>query len=123
MSTITATGISPQNRPLTYTFSASAGTVTGNGNTASFNSTGAPTGAVGITCNAADDKGGTASSGTSVTIVAIPPPPLPHATALCSISFDKDLKRPTRVDNEAKACLDDVALNAQQKASTRRTTL
>ena len=107
-STITAIGISPQNRPLTYSYSASAGTVSGNGNTASFNSTGAPTGAVGITCNAADDKGGTASSGTSVTIVAIPPPPLPHATALCSISFDKDLKRPTRVDNEAKACLDQV---------------
>jgi hypothetical protein len=108
MSTITATGISPQNRPLTYTFSASAGTVTGNGNTATFNSTGAPTGAVGITCNAADDKGGTASSGTSVTIAPVPTPPLPHATALCSISFDKDLKRPTRVDNEAKACLDQV---------------
>jgi hypothetical protein len=34
--------------------------------------------------------------------------PIPHASALCSISFDKDERRPTRVDNEAKACLDQV---------------
>jgi hypothetical protein len=107
-STITALGVSPQNRPLTYTYSAAAGTISGSGTTATFNSTGAPTGSVGITCNVADDKGGTATNGTSVTVVPIPPPPLPHASALCSISFDKDLKRPTRVDNEAKACLDQV---------------
>jgi hypothetical protein len=108
MSTVTAIGVSPQNRPLTYSYAAVAGTISGTGTTASFNSAGAPTGAVGITCNVADDKGGTASSGTSVTIVPIPVPPLPHASSLCSISFDKDTKRPTRVDNEAKACLDQV---------------
>jgi hypothetical protein len=109
-STITAVGVSPQNRPLTYSYSVPAGmgAINGNGTTATYNSTGAPTGSVGITCNVADDKGGTATSGTSVTIVAPPPAPLPHASALCSISFDKDLKRPTRVDNEAKACLDQV---------------
>jgi hypothetical protein len=107
-STITAIGVSPQNRPLTYSYSAQAGSINGSGTTATFNSTGAPTGAVGITCNVADDKGGTATNGTSVTIVPIPVPPLPHASALCSISFEKDVKRPTRVDNEAKACLDQV---------------
>jgi hypothetical protein len=107
-SSITATGVSPQNLPLTYTFSASAGTISGSGTSATFNSAGAPTGAVGITCNVADNKGGTASNGTTVTIVPNPPPPLPHASALCSITFDKDKLRPTRVDNEAKACLDQV---------------
>jgi outer membrane protein OmpA-like peptidoglycan-associated protein len=30
---------------------------------------------------------------------------------LCAIHFDRDLRRPTRVDNEAKACLDDIALS------------
>ena len=30
------------------------------------------------------------------------------------MAFDRDKKRPTRVDNEAKACLDDVALNLQR---------
>jgi hypothetical protein len=40
-------------------------------------------------------------------------------TALCTISFDRDKKRPTRVDNEAKACLDDIALNAQRDAQAK----
>jgi hypothetical protein len=107
-STITATGVSPQNRPLTYSYSAAAGSINGSGSTATFDSTGAPTGTVAITCNVADDKGGTATNGTTVTITAPPPPPIPHASALCPISFDKDKLRPTRVDNEAKACLDQV---------------
>jgi hypothetical protein len=32
---------------------------------------------------------------------------------MCSLSFDRDGKRPTRVNNEAKACLDEIALNLQ----------
>ncbi|HVZ84916.1 MAG TPA: hypothetical protein VG893_14665 [Terracidiphilus sp.] len=117
--TITATGVSPQNRPLTYSYSATAGTVNGTGTTATYNSTGAPTGSVDVTCNVADDKGHTASSTTSVTIVAPPPPPQPHAQALCSISFEKDKARPERVDNEAKACLDEVALDLQRQADAK----
>jgi hypothetical protein len=108
-STVTAIGVSPQNRPLTYSYSATAGTISGNGTTAAYSSAGAPSGTVGITCNVADDKGGTATNTTSVTVVQPPPPPMPHASALCSISFEKDAKRPTRVDNEAKACLDQVS--------------
>ncbi len=117
--TITATGVSPQNRPLTYSYSATAGTVSGTGTSATYNSTGAPTGSVDVTCNVADDKGHSANSNTSVTIVAPPPPPQPHAQALCSISFDKDKARPTRVDNEAKACLDEVALDLQRQADAK----
>ena len=118
-STVTATGLSPQNRPLTYSYSAASGSVSGSGATATFNSTGAPTGPVGITCNVSDDKGQTATAGTSVTIVAPYVPPVPHAQALCSIGFDKDLKRPTRVDNEAKACLDEVALSLQKQSDAK----
>jgi outer membrane protein OmpA-like peptidoglycan-associated protein len=76
-STVTSVGVSPQNRPLTYGYSASAGTITGSGTTASFSSTGAPTGAVGITCNVTDDKGQTATGSTSITIAPPPPPPGP----------------------------------------------
>jgi hypothetical protein len=112
-STITATGMSPQNRPLTYTYSASAGTINGNGTTATFSSTGAPTGPVNITCNVADDKGHNASANTAVSIEAPVAPPTPHTQTLCSINFTKDKARPTRVDNEAKACLDEVALGLQ----------
>jgi hypothetical protein len=119
-STITSTAVSPQNRPLTYSYSASAGSVTGSGTTAEFSSAGAPTGDVGITCNVADDKGHTATANTSVTISAPPaPPPAPHSQALCSISFSTDAKRPTRVDNEAKACLDQVALDLKQQADAK----
>jgi len=118
-STITATGMSPQNRPLTYTYSASAGTINGSGNTATFSSTGAPTGPVTITCNVSDDKGHNASAETSVSIEAPPPPPQPKTQALCSITFTTDKKRPTRVDNEAKACLDQVALNLQQQPDAK----
>jgi len=114
-STITAAGVSPQNRPLTYTYSAAAGTISGTGTTANFNSTGAPTGPVSITCNTADDKGHTASANTEVTISAPYVPPPPKTQTLCTITFDKDKARPTRVDNEAKACLDEVALDLQQK--------
>jgi hypothetical protein len=51
--------------------------------------------------------------------VAPAPPPAVTTTSLCSISFDRDKKRPTRVDNEAKACLDDVALNLQRSSDAK----
>ena len=115
-STITSQAVSPQNRPLTYSYTATAGTVTGSGTTAEYSSAGAPTGAAGITCNVSDDKGHSASANTTVTILAPPPPPPQAKTeSLCSLSFSTDTKRPTRVDNEAKACLDQVALDLKQQ--------
>ncbi|MGO8760257.1 MAG: hypothetical protein ACLQG3_19255 [Terracidiphilus sp.] len=117
--TITSVGVSPQNRPLTYSYTASAGTITGTGTTAEYSSAGAPTGAVGITCNVSDDKGHTVSSQTGLTITAPYVPPQPHTQALCSISFATDTKRPMRVDNEAKACLDQVALDLKQQADAK----
>jgi hypothetical protein len=117
--TITATATSPQNRPLTYTYTASAGSVNGSGASGTFSSTGAPTGQVSITCNVADDKGHNASSNTNLTILAPPPPPQPHVQTLCSINFENDKTRPTRVDNEAKACLDEVALDLQRQSDAK----
>ncbi|HEY1987500.1 MAG TPA: outer membrane beta-barrel protein [Terracidiphilus sp.] len=117
--TITTTATSPQNRPLTYTYTASAGSVNGSGNSGSFSSTGAPTGPVSITCNVADDKGHSVSANTSLNIEAPPPPPQPHTQALCTINFEKDKTRPTRVDNEAKACLDEVALDLQKQSDAK----
>jgi hypothetical protein len=118
-STITAVGLSPQNRPLTYSYSATAGAVTGTGTTAEYSSAGAPTGVAGITCNVSDDKGQTATANTNVTILAPYVAPIPHTQALCSISFATDKKRPARVDNEAKACLDEVALDLQRQADAK----
>jgi outer membrane protein OmpA-like peptidoglycan-associated protein len=113
--TITATGVSPQNRPLTYSYSSSAGSINGTGNSATLSTTGAPSGSITVTCNVQDDKGQTASATATVDVEQPPAPPAPKTSTLCSIQFDHDKRRPTRVDNEAKACLDDVALNAQQK--------
>jgi outer membrane protein OmpA-like peptidoglycan-associated protein len=115
-STITATGISPQNRPLTYSYSASAGSVSGTGASATFSSAGAPAGTATVTCTVTDDKGQTASATTPVTIEAPYVAPAPTQSALCSITFDKDKRRPARVDNEAKACLDDIALTLQKQS-------
>jgi hypothetical protein len=83
-STITAVGVSPQNRPLTYTYSTTSGSISGDGYTATYSSAGAPTGAVGITCNVSDDKGHTVTANTIVTIiqalVGSPRPPVCAAT-------------------------------------------
>jgi hypothetical protein len=117
--TVTSVGVSPQNLPLTYSYTATAGTVTGTGTTADYSSAGAPTGAVGITCNVSDNKGHSASANTSLTIVAPIIPPAPKTQALCTIGFSTDKKRPTRVDNEAKACLDQVALDLKQQADAK----
>jgi outer membrane protein OmpA-like peptidoglycan-associated protein/opacity protein-like surface antigen len=80
-SAITAAGMSPQNRPLTYSYSAASGTINGTGASATFDSTGAPAGAVSITCNVTDDKSQTATAGTSVTVTAPYVPPVTTAAA------------------------------------------
>ena len=76
-STISATGMSPQSRPLTYSYSASAGSVNGAGNSATLSTSGASPGTVTVTCNVVDDKGQTATATTNVTVEAPPPPPAP----------------------------------------------
>jgi hypothetical protein len=119
-STISTTGMSPQNRPLSYAFSSSAGQVTGTGATATLSTTGVPPGTITVTCNVVDDLGKTATANTTVTVTAPPQQVvIPQTQALCSASFERDRKRPARVDNEAKACLDDVALNLNRDPSAR----
>jgi hypothetical protein len=119
-SEITASGISPQNRPLTYTFSADSGQVSNaGGNTATLTTGGAMIGNVTVTCNVVDDMGKAASATTSVTVIPRPPPPPPPTRPLCSLSFARDRKRPARVDNEAKACLDEVALALSAQPDAR----
>jgi hypothetical protein len=118
-STITSNGMSPQNRPLTYSYSASAGSVTGSGATATLSTAGAAPGTITVTGNVVDDKGQSASCTTTVTVNAPPVPPAPTTSSLCSLDFGRDTKRPTRVDNEAKACLDDVALSLQRSSDAK----
>jgi OmpA family len=98
-STITAQGVSPQNRPLTYNYQASGGAITGNGTTATYASSGASPGPVQITCSVSDDKGHTATANTSLNIQAPPPPPPPPpppSLLLHSVFF------PTALPNEKR---------------------
>ena len=75
--TITSQGMSPQNRPLTYSYSATAGAINGNTATATLDTTGAAPGTITVTCNVVDDKGQTASTTTSVSVSNPAPPPAP----------------------------------------------
>ncbi len=72
-----------------------------------------------MTCVVADDKGQTAAQTTQVTVAAAAVVAAKAETsALCSISFQRDLHRPSRVNNEAKACLDEIALGLQRSPDT-----
>ena len=115
-STITATAVSPQNRPLTYSYTSTSGSIGGSGTTATLTTAGAAAGAIGVTCNVADDKGQTASANTTVTVVLPAAPPQPVVSEMCTVNFARDARRPARVDNEGKACLDQIALNLQSNA-------
>ncbi len=117
-STITATGVSPQGLSLTYSYSASASLVSGSGTTATLTTGGAAAGVITVTCNVVDAKGQTASGTTAVTVV-VPQAPMPAVSELCSVSFARDARRPARVDNEGKACLDQVALSLQSSPDAK----
>jgi outer membrane protein OmpA-like peptidoglycan-associated protein len=106
-STITATATSPDNAQITsYSYTASAGQISGTGTTATLDTAGAAAGPITVTATATDARNLT-GSGTCTVNVEVPPPP-PTCSKINSIQFP-DLKRPWRVDNTAKAILDDVA--------------
>lgn len=117
---ITAVGTSPTNRPLTYSYSTTGGTIAGNGPSARLSTAGLGDGLITVTCNVTDDQGQRASATTSVSISSAAVPVIPNTQSLCSINFTRDSRRPARVDNEAKACLDDVALTLGQQGSDAR---
>ncbi len=77
---------------------------------------GAPAGPITVNGTVSDDRGLTASCSSSVN-VEVPPPP-PTASKLNEINFP-DKKKPARVDNAAKAILDDVALKLQRDADAK----
>jgi outer membrane protein OmpA-like peptidoglycan-associated protein/opacity protein-like surface antigen len=78
-STITSTASSPDGRRLIYSYTASAGDISGTGATATLNTTGAQPGRITVTCNVNDDRVPplTASSTAMVEVQAPPPPPTP----------------------------------------------
>jgi outer membrane protein OmpA-like peptidoglycan-associated protein len=106
-STITASASSPDNSQITnYAYSSSGGRISGTGTSATLDTAGLGAGPVTVTVTATDARNLT-GSGSCTVGVEVPPPP-PTCSKINSIQFP-DLKRPWRVDNTAKAILDDVA--------------
>jgi len=78
-STIRSNASSPDNRRLSYSYSATAGSISGTDATTSLDTSGAQPGPITVTCNVSDDRNPplTASSTTTVNVEAPPPPPAP----------------------------------------------
>src|SRR6202044_1345399 len=78
-STVSANASSPDGRRLSYSYTTSAGNISGNAPTAALDTAGAQPGTITVTCNVGDDRNPplTASSTTTVTVQAPPPPPPP----------------------------------------------
>ncbi len=119
-STVTCTCSSPDNAPdypvqaSISNWSATGGRISGSGNTATLDTTGASAGPITATATCTDSRG-LSSRATASVNVEVPPAP-PQASKLNEISFSRNS---ARVDNTAKAILDDVALRLQREADAR----
>jgi hypothetical protein len=112
-SNITCQCTSPDNVPVTVGgWSATGGSISGSGNSATLSTAGANSGPITINATCTDSRGLTASTSSTVTIENPPPPP-PKATKLNECEYPNKNK-PWRVDNTCKAALDDVAGKLQQ---------
>jgi outer membrane protein OmpA-like peptidoglycan-associated protein len=110
-----ATGSDPDGDALSYSWTASAGRVTGNAAEATFDSTGVASGTnVTITVTASDGRGGTASSNCRVLVKE--PERKPEPITCTSGGFPRNL---ARLNNLDKACLDDVASRLKADPGSR----
>jgi len=113
--TFSAQAASPDNRPLTYAWEVSAGHPdTTTAATLHDDTTGAAPGPVTGTLKVSDDRGLSTTCSAQATIEQPPPPP--QAALATTLQFKPNS---SRVDNAAKAALDDVALRLQQDATAK----
>jgi len=116
--TVTCDCTSPDGVPVSVSsWTASAGTVSGSGSSATLNTAGASPGTISIGATCTDSRGLTGQATTQV-MVENPPPPPPKAAKLSQCDFPNKVK-PWRVDNTCKAILDDVAKNLQQNPDSK----
>ena len=116
---ITSYASSIPQRTITFSYAASAGQIDGTKETTTLRTGSAPPGVITVTCQVQDDLGHTAQATTEVTVSAPPVPPAPRAQKLCTLYFVRDQRRPARVDNEARACLDDIGLTLHNQPDSR----
>jgi outer membrane protein OmpA-like peptidoglycan-associated protein len=114
-SLITCEATSPDNHPLSISFSTSAGNLTPRDNTANLDTASAEPGAITVTGTATDDRNLSSNAAATVNVEALPANPEPTNQV---IQFKKGS---ARVDNAAKAVLDGVALQLNQAADANST--
>jgi hypothetical protein len=119
-STVTCSCTSPDNVPVTVgDWTASSGSISGSGNTATLNTTGASAGPITVSATCTDSRGlKSPPATTQVTVENPPPSSAPQAGKLTQCDFPNAVK-PWRVDNTCKAALDDVGKNLQQNADSK----
>jgi outer membrane protein OmpA-like peptidoglycan-associated protein len=119
-STITADASSPDGRRLSYSYSASAGNITGSASTANLDTTGVQPGTVTVTCNVGDDRTQPLTASASTTVeVQVPPPPPPSPEI---IAIEKRLALHSVYFATAKPRLEDPdagLLGSQEKTLTK----
>jgi outer membrane protein OmpA-like peptidoglycan-associated protein len=116
--TVSCSCTSPDSVPVNVSnWTATGGTISGSGSTATLATDGAAPGAITVTATCTDSRGLTGQASTQAT-VENPPPPPPKAAKLSQCDFPNE-KKPWRVDNTCKAILDDVAKNLQQNPDSK----
>jgi hypothetical protein len=111
--TVSITASSPESRPLTYAWTSTGGQLTGNGTSATLVATNADAGStITVTGTATDDHNLSTSCTANVTVPAVQKVSEVEDWGECT--FEKNPKKPWRVDNDCKDVLDKLALRVQQ---------
>ena len=112
--TVTMTASDPQGWPLTYSWSNSGGTMSGSGTSVTITATNADAGnTIGATGTATDARANLSASCTgSVNVPAVQKCVAIEDWGECT--FEKNPKKPWRVDNDCKDTLDKLSLRLQQ---------
>jgi hypothetical protein len=113
-STVTMSARDPQGWPLTYSWTATGGQLSGSGTSATLTATSTDAGnSITITGTATDDHGLSSSCTASVNV-----PPVSEKCTMIEdwgeCTFEKNPKKPWRVDNDCKDVLDKLSLRLQQ---------
>ena len=111
---VQATASSPDNRPLSYDWTASDGQIEGNGAAVRWDTSGLQTGTYTATVRVSDDRGLSADCTVAVDVQEPPPPPKPAMLSECAFGANSP-----RVDNVCKAILDDAALRLQSELGSQ----
>jgi len=112
--TITMTASDPQGWPMTYSWSATGGQLSGSGTTATVTATNADAGNTITVTGTANDARANLSSSCTASVNVPPVQKCVNIEDWGECTFEKNPKKPWRVDNDCKDTLDKLSLRLQQ---------